>query len=121
MSIVKDYLTENLLPYFCKESVTFDPLIQCIYLTEEGWIDKGTIMRETKQHMSVNSFRKLLKEVFGYTSFNLHKIQEDNLTKEEFDSIYEFGKHPFGRGWIKEVYEKTGKLVTINKIYGYIT
>lgn len=119
MSLVHNFLKEQLLPYYDKENGSFKPYIQELFLTKEGWIDKAYIMRLTKQHMSTTSFRKVVKEVFGVASFKLVEVKEE-VTKEDFLKHYEFGKHPFGRGWIQEIYDRTGKVITREKVYSYI-
>lgn len=59
-------------------------------------------------------------KTFGTVNFSVEK-QKNELSLEEFQYHYEFGKYPNVRHWITEMYELTGKLLTREKLFEFIT
>ena len=115
------------LKAFCEQSLegynsednTFPPHIQEEFLTEKGFLDKDYLCKKANVHLCLDSFKSAVKQVFGTVKFNT-TVEGSTLTKDEFSSLYEFGKFTNMREWIGYSYEKTGKLVARKDLYNYV-
>lgn len=59
-------------------------------------------------------------DTFGVHTFP--KVKNTNeVTLEEFQFHYEFAKFPSARTWISEMYNLTGKLLTREKLFEYLS
>lgn len=113
------FLETTLKPHFCAASGTFDSAVQEEYVGSKGWLDKNHILKGLKLHLSTATFRKAVKQVFGVTEFNQEYI-ENEVTQEEFNKHYTFGKFTQTVSWIEFFYKKSGKVLTRAKLFTYI-
>lgn len=114
-----EFMEKNMLPKYDPECQVFTPEIQEEYLTEAGWIDRDYICGKLKVSLSMDSFRKAVKQVFGVAQF-VQIPQFSNMTQREFNKIYEFGKFNNMRSWIGYAYATTGKIICRNDVYDYV-
>lgn len=112
------FLEEKIKPALQADG-TLLPHIQEEYLTPEGWLDKGYILKQLKLHMATASFRKAVKQVLGQTEF-IQTPLEDELSEEEFSKLYKFGEFNYARAWVGYAYKLTGKVITRETVFNVI-
>lgn len=113
------FLENRLKPAYNESTNTFDESVQEEYLGAHGWLNKTYIMRVLHIQLSTASFRSDVKQVFGTAEFNRTTCLNE-VTQEEFNKAYLFGKFAVATGWIGFFYEKNGKVLTREKLFEYI-
>ena len=84
-----------------------------------GEIDVPYLCREAR--ISYKRVKKDIQTVFGTQKF-LDQIEVKNeVSKKAFMAEYEFGLYPNVREWIGHIHRATGKQLTRNKLFQYLT
>jgi len=119
MEISIEKLAEN---YYNFKSEQFKPSFVEEFIVKHGrfadQIDVPYLCR--KERVSHGRVRKDIQKVFGKQAFDIDP-NKNQVTKEEFMSIYEFGLYPNVREWVGHVFLSTGKLLTREKLFQYLT
>lgn len=64
--------------------------------------------------------QRLIAQYFGSLSLKPSRDYENEVDFKEFMNHYEFGKYPNTRGWIQHIYDRTGLILTREKLYEHI-
>ncbi len=89
------------------------------YLTSSGTIDWHYVGLTLNTRISASRGNDALNTACGRIKFDID-VNDNELSFEEFSSIYEFGRYRNVRGWIAEAYTKTGKLLTRSTLFDYL-
>lgn len=84
----------------------------------QGVLDLLTVNRALNKFYSRNQMQVFADNYFGKKSWELPDVSE--LTKEEFKSLYEFGKFERVSDWILHIFDTTGKLITKKDLFTWI-
>lgn len=85
----------------------------------KGQIDVPYLCR--KERISHKRVRDEIKKVFGKDKFPFESDQSGEVSKQQFLEHYEFGEYPNVREWIGHLYRATGKTITREKLFQYLT
>lgn len=86
--------------------------------SQDGFLDLLTVNRILKKFYSRNQMQVFADNYFGKRQWDVPTVSE--VTKEEFLSMYEFGKFERVVDWILFVFETTGKLLTKKDLFSWI-
>lgn len=114
---------ESLFRAFFNEYITncdkIPAYIQEEYMTDAGVFDIPYISAKFKEPLSKKSGNEIINSIFGRVYFEPIKYTSE-VTLEEFQKEYKFGKFINVRGWISYMYHATGKLLTRKDLYKYL-
>lgn len=89
------------------------------YLNAENKIDYSYFIKKHKVNGSIKDFAKAVKKVFGFIEFESLE-PTDEMTKEEFLDIYEFGKFPVVRHWLNHIRQDLGRDISKQDLFQWI-
>lgn len=81
----------------------------------EGKMDYAYFISKYNVRMTQKEF----KEIFSNKKLD-SRPKESEITKEEFQSLYEFGKFNSVRCWVGEVHNQTGKFITQQDVFNWV-
>lgn len=112
---MRDFVSQ--LKHYINDGV-IEPHIAEEYLNNAGELDIYYIQQVTKKRTTGVKLKFMSTELLGIFT------QEDavnEVTKKEFDAIYRFGKFPNVRSWIGLIFVRSGKLLTREKLFEYLS
>lgn len=95
------------------------PNIQEEYLDEEGKVDWHYVGQSLDKRISASSGNSALNTACGFSKF-IRTENTNEVTFEEFSTLYAFGEFKNVRGWIGLVFARTGKLLTRKVLFKYL-
>jgi len=103
-----------------KYKANLPPEIQQEFLRPDNTLDTKYLSAILNDRVSETIFRKLVNNTLGQVVFSRTECVNE-VTKELFVEHYQYAKYPLVRGWIGFFKRTTGKLLTREKLYEFIT